>query len=72
MVGVELAIVVLGVHDDDEVGLDGEGPGESSGSHHHLYCSTVKQTLHQPLVTWVKKIVKLKNTSFSVRAMRAY
>ena len=23
MVGVELAIVVLGVHDDDEVGLDG-------------------------------------------------
>merc|ERR1719233_2115714 len=50
VVGVLLPVIVLGVQDDHEVGLNSQGPGQSSCSHDDLNSSTVEQALHQPLV----------------------
>ena len=36
MVGVLLAVVELGVHDDDQMGLDGQGPHQRPGSYNNL------------------------------------
>ena len=53
MVGVELSIVAQRVHDEQEVGVNREGPG----SHHHLNGPAVKETLHQPPVPWAQTLV---------------
>ena len=57
VVGVQLAVVVLRVHDDDQVGLDGEGPGQGPGRHHHLDGSGVEETLYQSLVPGAEALV---------------
>ena len=36
VVGVELAVVELGVHDDDEVGLNGQRPHQRPSGHYNL------------------------------------
>ena len=43
VVGVQLAVVVLGVHDDHEVAADAERPAQGPGYHDHLNGSRVKQ-----------------------------
>ena len=42
MIGVLLAVVELGVHDDDQMGLDGQGPHQRPGSYNNLGYESLK------------------------------
>ena len=50
VVGVELSVVVLGVHDDHQVAVDPEGPAQGPRHHDDLDGSGVEKGLHDVLV----------------------
>ena len=66
VIGVELAIVVLGVHDDDKVGLDGKGPCQGPGRHHHLDIDQSEHSFYktnQSQITWMAPLSNRLSTS---------